>query len=122
MKTILLLFVFLGFNFALAHSQNIYTIAGNGDQGYSGDGLSASSIYCELNYPSGICMDAIGNLYIADAENNVIRMVNTSGIITTFAGSHILGAGFSGDNGQATDAQLNYCIGVCTDIRGYIYI
>ncbi len=103
-------------------AQNIYTIAGNGNAGYSGDGLSATSMYCELNSPDGICIDAAGNLYISDGNNNVIREINTSGIITTFAGSHTLGAGFSGDNGPATDAQLNYSLGVCADTRGNIYI
>jgi hypothetical protein len=52
---------------------DIYTVAGNGHQGFSGDGRSATS--AELNFPSGVAADAAGNLLIADYQSNRIRMV-----------------------------------------------
>jgi trimeric autotransporter adhesin len=80
----------------------ITTVAGTGTAGYGGDGGPATSAL--LNTPLGIAMDAAGNLYIADGNNNRIRKVDTSGTITTYAGD---GTGsFGGDNGPATSAQL----------------
>jgi hypothetical protein len=118
-KLILLLFFFIS---ALVQSQNIYTVAGDGNQGFSGDGLPAISNFCELSFPEGVYIDKSGNLYIGDDDNNVVRIINPNGIISTFAGNHILGAGYSGDNGPATDAQLNEPVGVCGDTLGNIYV
>ncbi len=84
-------------------AQIISTVAGNGTVGSSGDG--ALAINAELHGPMGVALDAVGNLYIADATNNRIRMVNTAGIITTIAGTGT--AGFSGDGAAAISAQLN---------------
>jgi uncharacterized protein (TIGR03437 family) len=96
----------------------ITTVAGNGMQGFSGDGGTAIS--AQLNYPSGVAVDASGNLFIADTNNNRIRMVTPAGIITTAAGN---GArGFSGDGGQAGAAQLGWPAGVTVDASGKIYI
>ena len=97
----------------------ISTLAGNGTVGYSGDGGLAN--LAKLNNPSGVAVDASGNIYIADAGNNCIRkvMVN-SGIINTIAGTGI--AGFGGDNNFATTAQLSNPTGVATDSYGNIYI
>ncbi len=81
----------------------ISTIAGNGVQGFSGDGGLATS--AKLNFPNGLALDTLGNLYIADSNNFRIRKVDTSGIITTIAGN---GQGFSGDGGPATLAQFYY--------------
>jgi uncharacterized protein (TIGR03437 family) len=61
-----------------------------------------------------------GNLYIADQVNSAIRVVNSSGTISTFAGAQ--GAGFSGDNGKATVAQLSQPTGVAVDSSGNVYI
>src|SRR5262249_32598854 len=72
-----------------------------------------------LNSPVGIAVDAAGNLYIADAGNYRIRKV-TNGTITTVAGNGT--AGFSGDNGPATDAELYYPTGVAVDLAGSLYI
>jgi uncharacterized protein (TIGR03437 family) len=77
----------------------ITTVAGNGKKGYSGDGGPATQ--ASLNYPQGITFDAAGNLYIADAGNRVVRKVDPSGNITTFAGSK---SKVSGDGGPATQA------------------
>lgn len=96
----------------------ISTIAGNTVAGYSGDGGFASS--AQLNYPWGVAVDAIGNVYIADKSNNVIRKINTSGIISTIAGNTV--AGYSGDGGNATSAKLNVPYFIAIDAAGNIYI
>jgi sugar lactone lactonase YvrE len=96
----------------------ISTIAGTGTAAYSGDGGPATA--AELSDPSQIKIDFKGNLYIADARNNRIRMVNTAGIISTIAGNGI--AGFSGDGGQATSSELNLAYGVALDAADNIYI
>jgi sugar lactone lactonase YvrE len=88
--------------------------------GYSGDGGAA--VFAQLSSPTGIAFDASGNLYIADAGNNVIRMVSTSGTISTVAGNNALGAGYSGDGSSATSAQLNNPVHVIMDNTGVMYI
>ena len=100
----------------------ITTMAGDNslNGGYSGDGYAATS--AALNSPNGIVLDGSGNLYIADSGNNVIREVNTSGIITTFAGNHGLGGNYSGDSGSATNAALYYPNGIILDGSGNLYI
>jgi sugar lactone lactonase YvrE len=103
------------------------TVAGDGVAGYSGDGRLAA--FAKLNQPAGVAVDAQGNLYIADAANNVIRRVDAkTGVITTVAGdfaadkaSDGLG-GFSGDGGPATSAQLNDPQGVAVDGAGDLFI
>ncbi|TEB14137.1 Serine/threonine-protein kinase PknD [Pelotomaculum sp. FP] len=96
---------------------NIYTVAGNGSAGFSGDGGPAAG--AQLNRPSGVAVDSAGNLYIADSSNYRVRKVDLSGVITTVAGTGT--AGFSGDVGAATDAQI--CAeGVEVDSAGNLYI
>jgi hypothetical protein len=97
----------------------ITTIAGNGISGYSGDGGPATN--ASINDPMGIAVDSMGNLYIADYLNNCIRKVNTSGIITTFAGTPLT-PGYGGDGGPATAATITLPIGVAADRFGNIYI
>ena len=97
---------------------NLKTIAGNGKAGYSGDGGAAPA--AELNDPDGVNFDAAGNLYIADVLNNVIRKADTAGKITTVAGNGT--AGFSGDGGPATAAELHGPFGVVLDSAGNLYI
>ncbi len=102
---------------------NISTIAGNNAEGsgYSGDGGPA--IAAELYNPTGIAVDTIGNLFIADAHNNIIRKVDhSSGYISTIAGNYSFGAGYSGDGGYATSAELNVPSDVSVDDSGNIYI
>ena len=96
----------------------ITTIAGNGIAGYSGDGGQAKT--AQLNTPIYVATDAANNIYIADAANNVIRKINTAGIITTFAGNHTVG--YSGDGGQANTAELNKPEGVAIDAANNVYI
>ncbi|MES2221921.1 MAG: hypothetical protein V4587_13265 [Acidobacteriota bacterium] len=97
----------------------ISTVAGNHKPGYAGDGGPATS--AELHSPNGVAVDTNGNLYIADLGNNVVRKVAaTSGIITTVAGSGT--AGFSGDGGLATSAELDAPGDVSVDSAGDLYI
>ena len=77
--------------------------AGNGTQGFSGDNGPAPS--AQLRFTTGLAVDSAGNLYIADTGNNRIRKVDTTGIITTIAGTGTAGA--NGDGGPATAAELN---------------
>jgi sugar lactone lactonase YvrE len=102
-----------------AASGTITTVAGNGTQGYSGDGGPAGG--AELNGCVGITVDAAGNLYIADSGNDVIRRVDAaSGTISTVAGTGT--PGYSGDGGPATSAQLAAPAGVALDAAGNLYI
>ena len=98
----------------------ITTVAGNGSPGYTGDGGAATS--AELNNPTGLALDSSGNLFIADAANNLIREVSSKGTITTFAGNNTMGAGYTGDGAPALQAQLNDPTGVAVDKYGNVYI
>jgi uncharacterized protein (TIGR03437 family) len=95
----------------------IVTIAGDGTGQFAGDNRPAS--LASLNNPQGIGVDAAGNLYIADTLNHRIRKVS-GGFMTTIAGNGA--AGFSGDNGPATSAQLNYPKDVAVDGAGNVFI
>ena len=102
-----------------ASTGDISTVAGNGSWGYSGDGGLATA--AELNSPFGVVVDTAGNIYIADSANNRIRKVTAStGDISTVAGNGA--AGYSGDGGAATSAELNYPYGVTLDTANNIYI
>jgi sugar lactone lactonase YvrE len=92
-------------------------VAGTGKAGYSGDQGPATA--AQLNSPSSVAIDSSGNLYIADTLNNRIRKVS-SGIIKTIAGTGA--AGYGGDGGPATSAQLNAPWGVTVDASGNLYI
>jgi len=97
----------------------ITTIAGNGTAGFSGDGGPATS--AALNFPDGIGLDAAENIYFGDALNNRIRRVDaTTGVITTVAGNGI--AGFAGDGGLATNAELKFPSRPALDRNGNLYI
>ncbi|HTA81353.1 MAG TPA: T9SS type A sorting domain-containing protein [Bacteroidia bacterium] len=96
----------------------VSTFAGDGAKVYVGDGYPATAN--GLNAPGGVAIDKKGNIYIADTYNEQVRKVNTSGIMTTIAGT---GAnGYSGDGGQATAAEFNYPQGLAVDDTGNIYI
>ncbi len=96
----------------------ISTFAGNGISGNGGDGGPATD--AQLNYPAGIAFDAAGNSYIADYYNNKIRKINSSGIISTFAGTGTMG--YSGDGSAASSAKLNTPARVVVDVNGVVYI
>ncbi|MGZ3863093.1 MAG: NHL domain-containing protein [Bacteroidia bacterium] len=100
-----------------AQSGIINTVAGNGVNGYSGDGGPATS--AKLSQPSAVALDTSGNLYITDLDNSRIRKVDKNGIMSTFAGTGTWG--YSGDGGLATNAQLADCFGIATDLVGNVY-
>jgi len=97
----------------------ITTIAGTGTPGYTGDtGLATAAT---LNDPTGIAIDSVGILYIADTGNNALRAFSPAGgVIVTLAGTGT--AGYAGDGGVAQMAQLNAPVAVTVDIAGNIYV
>jgi hypothetical protein len=98
---------------------NIVTVAGNGAVGYSGDGATASA--AQLSAPAGVAVDAIGDIFIADTGNNVVReVVQATGNMVTVAGTST--AGYGGDGGPATLAQLSAPAGVAVDGSGNLFI
>jgi len=101
-----------------AVTKQISTVAGSGGYDYSGDGGSALS--AQLRSPSGVAVDDTGHVYIADKYNNRIRKVDTSGKISTIAGTG--GNDYSGDNGPAVEAELSNPGGVAVDGNGNLYI
>jgi hypothetical protein len=96
----------------------IHLFAGTGTAGYTGDGGQA--VDADLDGPEAVAVDTFGDVFIADSNNNVVREVTPSGIISTIAGDHT--AGYSGDNGPAVDAELNDPCGVAVDSLGDVYI
>jgi uncharacterized protein (TIGR03437 family) len=95
----------------------ISTYAGTGIAGYSGDRGPAAN--AQLNFPTGIALDAKGNMYVADAGNAVVRRIAADGTINTVAGNGI--GKFAGDNGPATSAQIDP-VAVALDSQGNLYI
>jgi sugar lactone lactonase YvrE len=79
------------------------TVVGNGTQGFAGDGGPATS--AELNLPMGLAVSSDGRVFVADSHNERVRVIATSGVISTFAGNGV--AGFSGDGGAASAAELS---------------
>ena len=100
-----------------AATGQLTVVAGNGTTGYSGDNGPATS--AQLNNPQGLAVDSNGDLYIADAANNVIRKVS-GGVITTIAGDGQVGAGCA--NGAALSARLNSPAGLALDAHGNLYV
>ena len=96
---------------------NITTVAGTGKPGYAGDNGPATA--AQLDAPNAIAVDSTGDLLISDSANHRIRRVDTTGTITTVAGTGI--QGFSGDSGPATSAQLDTPSGL-TAANGTLYI
>ncbi|SRR5579871_781855 len=99
---------------------NITTLAGTGIAAYSGDGGPASA--ATLSGPEGVAVDNSNNVYIADSNNFVIRMVNTSGVISTVAGNGKSCAPSCGDGGLATSASFMFPTTVEPDAFGNFYV
>jgi len=94
---------------------SIETVAGSANMGDGGQATAA-----QISTIQGIAVDRLGNLYLSDTDNNRVRMISTNGIITTLAGTGV--AGFSGDGGPATAAQLNLPYGLAADLAGNLYV
>ncbi len=110
---------FSGSSSVLSPASIIQTVAGTGVAGYNGDGIPATS--AELYNPYGVAVDSKGDLFIADAQNNLVREVNaTTHLITTVAGTGV--AGYNGDGIAATSAELDTPIGVAVDSQGDLFI
>ncbi|GEM_PF-2780043 len=99
----------------------ITTVVGDGNCGYAGDGGPATS--GRLNNPTMIHVDPLGNLFVSDTGNNVIRKVDVlTGVLTTVAGYYPGGAGYAGDGGLATAALLDGCEAMVMAPSGDLYI
>jgi sugar lactone lactonase YvrE len=98
---------------------DIITVAGDGTQGSGGDGGPAA--WAQLCFPEGVAVDAAGDLFIADSGNERVReVVAATGDIITVAGTD--SAGYSGDDGPATAAELGFPEGVAVDSAGDFFI
>ncbi|MFF5157882.1 RICIN domain-containing protein [Streptomyces sp. NPDC000348] len=96
----------------------ISTVAGTGSAGFQGD--NGPAVAAQVNRPYGIAVDSTGTLYFSDLNNHRVRKITTDGRISTVAGTGV--AGFSGDNGPAVSAQLNWPREVAVDRAGTLYI
>jgi uncharacterized protein (TIGR03437 family) len=119
LRVVILLILVVSWS-TVGQTYTIYTVAGNGTPGLSGDNGPATS--AQLLSSIGVAVDSAGNLYIADTGNNRIRKVSNA-VITTVAGNGTHETpGLSGDNGPATSAQLNQPVGVAVDSAGNLFI
>ncbi|MBS1587011.1 MAG: T9SS type A sorting domain-containing protein [Bacteroidetes bacterium] len=106
-------------SWSFGQTGTINTFAGNGTDGNGGDNGSALS--ASVANPGGLAFDSKGNLYIVTSPAiPKVRKVDVNGIITTFAGTGV--NGFSGDNGPAISAQLNYPLYVAVDSKDNVYV
>ena len=98
----------------------IFSYAGTGIYGSSGDGGAATS--ATLSYPQGVACDRNGNVYFSDTGNRRIRKVDNAGIISTIAGDGVYSSGLVVGGSSALNAHLAYPTGVAVDVSGNIYI
>lgn len=102
-------------------TERIYHVACTGQKGFSGDGGNAKLATCKG--PKGIAVDAAGNVYLEDTENQAIRKIDAkTNIITTIAGYGPEGKGYNGDGMDARKAKLNRPHGICVDKKDNVYI
>jgi hypothetical protein len=92
----------------------VTTLAGSTTAGFS----NAVGMLAKFYYPVDVCLDAAGNIYVADSGNNVIRKITPSGAVTTFAGTGVAGT----QNGSITNAQFSGINGICSDSKGNFYV
>lgn len=97
---------------------NITTIGGTGANGFSGD--SGLAVNARINRPTGLVIDGQGNVYFSDTFNHRIRRINPGGVVTTIAGIGI--PNFTGDNGPAGNASLNFPQGLTLDQAGNLFV
>ncbi len=105
---------------AAATGTGIITALAGPGYGYGGDGSAA--IAAKINGPFGLKLDGAGNIYFTEYGNNTVRQIATNGIISTVAGNFAAGAGYSGDGGPATSAQLNTPTRIWSDGAGNLLI
>src|ERR1017187_4236983 len=91
-----------------------YQIAAVAGSGQIGDGGPATA--AQMGAIQGVAVDRLGNLYLSDSDHHRVRKIDTKGVITTIAGTGL--AGFSGDGGPATAAQLDTPYGMAVDLAG----
>jgi sugar lactone lactonase YvrE len=114
--------------FRLRADGQVDVVAGSGPQGFDGGGFAGDggpATEATLNCPSGLAFDDRGDLFVADSVNNRVRMVDTAGVITTVAGSGEIGldsGGYEGDEGPATEATMEFPVGIAFDARGRLCI
>lgn len=104
------------FGAALFAADVVTTFCGNGTASDTGDGGQASA--ATVNDPVALVRDSSGNLYFTEASGHRVRKIDTTGVITTIAGTGV--AGYSGDGGPATAAQLHTPVGLLVDGSGNI--
>jgi sugar lactone lactonase YvrE len=94
----------------------VTTIAGLAGSAGSADGTGSIA---RFSYPMGTAVDAFGNLYVTDSNNNTIRRITAAGVVTTLAGL----AGTSGSaDGSGSNARFNYPHGIAVDTTGLVYV
>jgi sugar lactone lactonase YvrE len=109
--------------FKMTASGTLTLLAGTGRIGYAGDGGPA--VKAQFNNPQGVAIDFMGNIYVADTGNSLIRIITPDGNINLFAGSVTNGLptyGWTGDGGPANGAQLQLPVGIAVDGAGNLYI
>ncbi|MDM8545575.1 NHL repeat-containing protein [Candidatus Venteria ishoeyi] len=107
-----------GSSLATQLDYQIRTWAGDGNAAFAGE--QEAAVYASLNMPTGIAASVDGSVYIADRSNHRVRKISPQGIISTFAGTGR--PGFSGDGGDARQAQLKTPGGIAVDDNGTLYI
>lgn len=107
--------------FKVSSAGTLTVFAGTGISGYAGDGVVGGATSALLNGPTGIARDGAGNVYIADYTSCVIRKVDTSGTITTIAGT-AGSCNYNGDGSPATSFHLNSPYGIGLDQSGNLFI
>ena len=115
------LYIADGYNYRIRKVQTdgtISTYAGNGNDGNSGDGGLA--LDASIGYPYDVELDSLGNVYVSDPENAVVRKIDSEGVIGTIAGTGE--SGYGGDGGPATQAQLNAPTGMAISTAGEFFI
>ena len=109
--------------FLVTHATGLLTLFAGSSSGSPNYGDGGPAISATLGYPSGVGVDVSGNVYISDQQNNNVRRVaNGTGIITTYAGGNYNGAPNLGDGGPASSAYLNYPNGLTVNSKGIVFV